>query len=45
MQKNVDELQEELNRCEHQNEKSVQKVKELSEKIRFLEGQLANKDR
>jgi peptidoglycan hydrolase CwlO-like protein len=36
-QKNEEELQNEFTKAKHDNEKSLQKIKELTEKIRSLE--------
>ena len=45
MQKNEEDIQAELDKTQRDNERAERKIKELGEKIRFLEGEITNKDR
>lgn len=44
MQKNEEELQNQLSKAKHENDKYVQKIKEMSEKINSLQIELQKKD-
>lgn len=37
LQKNEEDLQGELSRCKHENDKNIQRVRELTDRVRSLE--------